>query len=228
MAMMTTTKAAELLGVSRQETRRLARAGDLLVVERVGQAMLLDAASVHRAAAQSRTRGRLWEPHTAWAAIDLLNGGNGAWLSYAARSKLKAKLGHISATEFNALARRRAVRHTFRASGSYLADIQQTLVASGTADTQRTDTDFGLAARSDHVEGYTDAVGLAEIVGAFDLVTDAAGNVTMHETKFTDGLAAGSSAALTALDLSDSLDVRERSAGLQELARLLTVVRAGQ
>ena len=222
---MTTSEAAELLGVSRQETRRLARAGDILVVERVGQAMLLDAASVQRAAAQSRIRGRLWEQHTTWAAIDLLNGGTGAWLSYAARSRLKAKLRHMSSKEFSYLASHRARAHTFRASGSYLAEIQQALVTSGVSDTQRTDADFALAASSDQVEGYTDAAGLAEITDAFDLVADTAGNVIVHEARFTDGLAAGSSAALTALDLSDSLNVRERSAGLRVLDQLLADMR---
>ncbi len=225
---MTTDEAAELLGVSRQEARRLARAGNLLIVERVGQTMLLDAASVQRAAARSRIRGRLWEQHTAWGAVDLLNGGWAAWLSYAARSRLKSKLGHISATELSHLASRRARTHTFRASSSYLTDIQQALVASGAADIQRTDAEFGLAANSDRVEGYTDAAGLAEIVDAFDLVADTAGNVTVHETTFTEGLSAGSSAALTALDLSDSLDVRERSAGLRVLEQLLTEMRTAR
>ena len=225
---MTADEAAEVLGVSAHETRRLARAGDLLIVERVGQAMLLDAASVHRAAARSRTRGRHWEQHTAWAAIDLLNGGDATWLTYLARYKLRGKLATLSARQFNALARRRAVTHTFRASSSYLSDIQQSLVASGAADTQRTDAEFGLAARGDRVEGYTDADGLAEIVDAFDLVADTAGNVTVHETGFTGALSAGSSAALTALDLSDSLDVRERSAGLRLLEQLLAQMRTAQ
>lgn len=222
---MTTDDAAELLGVSVHEARRLARAGDLLIVERVGQAMLLDVASVHRAAAQSRIRGRLWEQHTAWAAVDLLNGGTAAWISYAARYKLRAKLAILSAEQFNALARRRAVTHSFRASGSYLADIQQSLVSSGVADTQRSDVDFGLAGGGERVEGYTDATGMAEVIDAFDLVVDTAGNVTVHETGFTEVLATGSSAALTALDLSDSLDVRERSAGLRVLDQLLTAIR---
>lgn len=228
MVSVTTTEAAEMLGVSRQETRRLARAGDLVVVERVGQAMLLDAASVQRAAGRSRIRGRLWEQHTAWAAVDLLNGGTGAWLSYAARSRLKVKLRQMSARELSYLAGHRGRAHSFRASGSYLDEIQQTLVASGVADTQRTDVEFGLAASSDRVEGYTIAAGLAEIINAFDLIADTAGNVFVHVTAFTDGLAAGSSAALTALDLSDSLDVRERSAGLRVLDQLRDDMRAAQ
>lgn len=228
MATLTTEEAAELLGVSAHETRRLARAGDLLIVQRVGQTMLLDAASVQRAAARFRVRGRLWEPRTAWAAIDLLNGGGAAWLSYLARYKLRIKLALLSAEEFNALARRRAVTHTFRASPSYLDDVRQALVASGVADTQRTDVEFGLAASSARVEGYTDAEGLADIVEAFDLLGAPAGNVTMHETSFSDGLAAGSTAALTAVDLSDSLDVRERSAGLRVLEQLLTQLRAAR
>ncbi len=225
---MTTDDAAELLGVSVHEARRLARAGDLLIVERVGQAMLLDVASVHRAASRSRIRGRLWEPRTAWAAVDLLNGGTAAWISYAARYKLRTKLATLSAEQFNALARRRAVALDFRASVSYLAEIQQALVPSGVADTQRSDVDFGLAGGGERVEGYTDATGLAEVLVAFDLRADTAGNVTVHETGFTDGLSAGSSAALTALDLSDSLDVRERSAGLRVLEQLLTEMRSAR
>ena len=153
--------------------------------------MLLDPASVYRAAAQTRVRGRLWEQPTAWAAVDLLNGGAAAWLNYAARYKLRAKLAILSAEEFNGLARRRAVTHTFRASSSYLADIKHALVASGLSDTQRAYGDFGLAGSRERMEGYTDPAGLAEVIDAFDLVADTAGNVTVHETEFTDGLSAG-------------------------------------
>jgi excisionase family DNA binding protein len=228
MASITTTEAAEFLGVSRHEARRLARAGDLLIVERVGQAILLDAASVHRAAAQSRGRGRPWDQHTAWAAVDLLNGGRAAWLSYAARSRLRARLATLSAEDFGALARRRAVTHAFRSTASYLSEIQQSLVTSGVADLQRTDADFGLAASGERVDGYTDATGLAEIIDAFDLAADTTGNVIVHEVHFTEALSVGSSAAMTALDLSDSVDVRERSAGLRVLELLLTPLRRQQ
>lgn len=225
MLSMTTNEAAEVLGVSGHEARRLARAGELLIVGRIGQNILLDAGSVQQHAARSQTRGRPWDQRTAWAAVDLLNGGRATWLSSAARSRLRAKLAGLSAEDCSALARRRARAQIFRASGSFLPDLRHALVASGVSDLHRTDVYFGLAVGGDQVEGYTDAAGVAELIAAFHLVADPVGNVTLHEVQFTAGLSAGSSAALTALDLSNSLDVRERSAGLRVLSELLVPVR---
>lgn len=169
------------MGVSQHEARRLARVGELLVVGQVGQALLLDAASVHRAAQSAVRRGRPWDQRTAWAAIDLLNTGKGAWLSYSGRSRLRAKLSILSAKDFSVLSRRRAQSHTFRASTSFLAEISPALVLSAAADTQRDDVVLRLVGRSDPVEGYTDAAGLAELIDAFHLVADISGNVTVHE-----------------------------------------------
>jgi len=226
MATITTTAAAELMGVSSREVQRLARAGELVVAERIGRSFLLDAASVHRASRNHARSGRPWDEATAWAAIDLLRGGQASWLGVTQRSRLKARLAALSAVDLGWLARRRAKMHILRTSTSYLADVQQALVRSGTADTRRPDADFGLAASNDRVDGYTDKIGLTEIIAAYGLVDDPDGNVIIRESGFIEGPVEGGSGALTALDLSDSLDVRERSAGLQVLDELLTRLRA--
>ncbi|MET3804270.1 hypothetical protein ABIB25_001256 [Nakamurella sp. UYEF19] len=224
---MTTGEAAVVLGVTQREARRLAQTGDLLVAGTVGRALLLDSASVHRAAGTTARHGRPWNQQTAWAAINLLNGGKATWLGESERSRLKSRLiRRTTAEELNWLARRRAKTSTYRASTSYLTDVQRALVASGVADTGRTDVDFGLAPRRDHAEGYTDAAGVASVVDYYELVPDPTGNVTIHETSCVAGLRMGSSAALTAVDLAGSLDTRERSAGLRVLRELLRSIGA--
>jgi hypothetical protein len=225
-ATMTTAEAGDLLRVSRHQVAVLARTGELGVVGRVGNSIILDAASVYRLAQQEHRRGRPWDAPTAWAAVDLLNGWDAPWVGGSQRSRLRSALRGLEPTQLVSMARRRASDRRFRASRSFLPGIQEALVPSGIADIARLGADVGLSVDHGRVEGYTDPDGVADIVGSFLLVPDPSGNVLIHEALFGKGLSRGPSTVLTALDLAGSLDVRERSAGLRVLDRLLAVRRS--
>ena len=221
---MTTAEAGDLLRVSRHQVAALARTGELEIVGRVGNSIILDAASVHRVAQQEHRRGRPWGAPTAWAAVDLLNGRDAPWVGGSQRSRLRSALRGLEPKHLVSMARRRASDRRFRGSRSFLPGIQEALVPSGIADIARLEVDVNLSEDHGRVEGYTDPDGVADIVESFLLFPDPGGNVLIHEAAFSKGLSRGPSTALTALDLASSLDVRERSVGLRVLDRLLSSI----
>ena len=85
-------EAAERLGVSEPRVRQLLASGDL-AGRRLGRAWLISAESVARMRERgARPPGRPLGPRRAWALLDLLAGGDAAWLASSARSQLRARL----------------------------------------------------------------------------------------------------------------------------------------
>jgi excisionase family DNA binding protein len=85
-------EAAERLGVSEPRVRQLLGSGDL-AGRRLGRVWLVSAESVARMGERgARLPGRPLGPRRAWALLDLLAGGDAAWLASPARSQLRARL----------------------------------------------------------------------------------------------------------------------------------------
>ena len=220
---LTTSQAAELLRVSRKEVQRLARNGALGTAGSFGRAVAVDAVSAQRRLNRRPGRGRPWDPATAWGAIDLLQDGDANWMGTSQRSRLRARLARTDAERFALMVRNRAVTYRYRASESLLDGVAASLVLSGVSNLSV--GDFGLAAEGSTVEGYTDRRGHQDCVRDFFLVADQVGNVILRETPFLDiaitAARAGTGVAVTAVDLAESLEVRERSAGVRVLQQLL-------
>lgn len=82
---------------------------------------------------------------------------------------------------------------------------------------------LGLAETKD-IDGYLAAGDVARIVSRHGLIRDDEGRVTLRATTTSLDLVrdlAGRGVVLAALDLAESLDVRERRAGLEALDRAL-------
>jgi hypothetical protein len=223
---MMSTEASRLLGVSVRQIQRLADAGRLEVVQRVGRTAILDAASVHKLARHGTARGRTWNARTVWAALALLGGdGNVSLSSQSQQWHLRERVRSMQAQDLVRIGRARARTVRYRASASYLDELAKHIALTGTsaidAD-QRIARVFGLSnARAASVEGYAPAETVAKLEHQFALVRDIDGNVTFHVTdgQYQSGRTA--SAATIALDLAGSLDPRQRSAGLRVLRRLM-------
>lgn len=222
---LTTREAAELLQVSRKEVQRLARVGALATAGSFGRAVAIDPVSAQRRLNLAPGRGRPWDPATAWGAIDLLQGGNAHWMGTSQRSRLRGRLARTDAERFAVMVRNRATSYRYRASESFLDGIADRLIPSGVSNLSV--ADFGLAAGGSTVEGYTDSRGRQDCVREFLLVPDQVGNVILHETSFLDMSTAsgGTGVGVTAVDLAESLETRERTAGLVVLQQLLHRVR---
>ena len=220
---MTSSQAAGVLGVGSREVQRLGQVGALTVLGTAGRTTLFDPASVHRYSQQAKAAGRPWTATTAWAAVDLLTGGNAGWLDARRRRRLRARLARLDAAGLIWLARRRSTRAEFDAPDSRLGELRAAVIATSTSDEEeRLDVDFELLPNNRKVHGYIAADLLTDLTGRFGLYPFVAGNVVLQVVGVAPDVTVRASSVLTALDLAGSADPREQSAGRRYLEHALT------
>ncbi|MEZ0065023.1 excisionase family DNA binding protein [Streptacidiphilus sp. MAP12-20] len=104
---LTVPEAAKRLGVSRQRVLALITRKELSA-RRVGSAWILDSANVDMRARES-SKGRPMAARSAWALLDLLQGGDAPWMRADERSRLRGKLRrHPDIAEVAGWCRRRS------------------------------------------------------------------------------------------------------------------------
>jgi excisionase family DNA binding protein len=219
--LMTIEEAATLLGLSRQRVNSLIEAGSLTRVARG----IVSRASVERyLTSRPGQRRRVWTEATAWAAITLLAGGPVHWLGAPQASRLRGILRDITdPLELVDRTRERAVVQTFSAHSSVLPRIAEDLV--------RTDPRIvGLMESSKQIDGYLAADRLESYVNLFGLRESTDGNVVLRLTymdiAIVDDLArVNAIPALLGIDLTSSLDPRERGIGKRILVDVLNEYR---
>ncbi len=225
MPEMTAADAAEHLQVSQRQVRRLANDGVLVITRVVGRTLLLDAASVHHLVGRVRHNGRPWTPATAWAALALLSGLNAPWMDSAALSRLRHRLRAAHAPEVAWLARGRARVHHMQGWGR-----DDGLVPTGVSALRNPEVAarFGLSPSERGADGYVAAADFTDTVTKLGLVEDLEGDITVRVVPDDAGYAVDRPLmAAIAVDLSESLDTREASAGERVLEELLDAFRAG-
>lgn len=207
--------AAERLGVSTRQVQHLVAKGDLRQVARG----VVDETSVDRLlAVRGDSHERAWSESTAWGAVALLSGTDAEWLGERQRSRLKARLRVLSGAGLVERARGRAVVTRYRAHSSAGRYLRTELVHSEEAARK-----LGLADTND-IDGYLTGADVGGVVSRHGLVRDDEGRVTLRATTMSLDLVRDLSSrgvVLTALDLAESLDVRERRAGLDALDQAL-------
>jgi len=223
---MTSAEASRLLGVSSRQIQRLADSGRITIVGHVGRIALLDTNSVLQLRQVGVARGRAWNEATVWSAIALLDGAVEVGIDDAAtRWHLRNRLQNMSAEQLVRVAGHRATIVRYRASASQLRAIGAGVMLAGTSaldDDGELAQTFGLAQSTpDAVDGYVSAEDAAALEDRFFLIRDHAGNVKFRLTKSRRADAHIASVATVAIDLAESLDTRQRSAGLRVLRRLL-------
>lgn len=216
---MTAAQAAEATGLSAHRIGCLARAGEIGAAKS-GNTLLVEAASLHAYAAANQGRGRPMTPEASYGVLWTLSGLEADWLPYAQARRLRLRLQAASAESLSWQLRKRARTRRYRASASFLGAIADSLVPSGESSSFL--GKFGLLQAAGRVEGYCLAAEADELVESFYLVDDAQGNVVVHAAPWLPDSAAGEMpVAAVAADLAQSLDARERAAGLEMLRRLL-------
>lgn len=212
-------EAAERLGVSTRRVQHLVASGHLRQVARG----VVDETSVERLiAVRGDSHVRAWSEATAWGAVALLSGVAADWVGERQRSRLRARLRTSSAVDLVERTRGRAVVTRYRAhssAGKYLlAEIVHPVDVAGR---------LGLA-ETNAIDGYLATDDVAAVVSRHGLIGDDTGRVTLRATTMDLDLVrevCDSALVLAALDLAESLDVRERRAGLDALDRALEVFR---
>jgi len=219
---MTTRDAAGRLGISQRQVQRLIAAGRLPSTRTAGDAWVVEALAVNAMTRARPDRGRPWSPATAWAALWRLSGLEVDWLDRRTTSRLTARLKSISPEELLHATRRRAVIGRYRVSESFLAELRSAVVLSGAG--AMTAATFGMEAASTSLDGYCDSEASNRIVHDFHLIEDARGNATLRAAALRSLPIHGRKTmpiAVVAADLAESLEARERSAGLRVLEDLL-------
>ena len=209
---ISTLEAARALGVSVQQVRRLAAAGELT---RVAHGVInRDSLDRHMAQRQGG-RTRVWAPHTAWGAIAMLSGMQADWLSPTQASRIRAWLrGAADAADLITQTRDRASVKTYYGHPAAVGRLLDELV---TTDEQG----LGLVSPSPGaVDGYLAMNRLDDIVDFFGLRHDPGGIVTIRAT--TIGIRAvrdvnNHGVVLAALDAATSTDPRRRGVGERAL-----------
>lgn len=217
---MTTAEAAGRLHVSQRQVQRLVSSGELAAHRTAGDAWVVDALAVNAWARSRPARGRPWSPEVAWGALWMLSGLDAAWVDDRTRSRLSSRIEGMDAAGIVHACRRRAEVVRCRVSESFVTDLRGVLVQSGAGVTEQ----FGLAGDTTRVEGYCSSDDWPSIRSTFHVAEDARGNATIRVTAFADVLAGDAAAmpkAVVAVDLAESYESRERSAGLRVLEGLL-------
>jgi hypothetical protein len=219
MSMQSTAEAADRLGVSTRQIQHLVARGDLSQVARG----FVDAASVDRLlAVRQGSRRRAWSEETAWGAIALLSGMDAAWLGESQRSRLRKRLREMTVEELVAQCRNRAVTRRYAGHPSAVGRVRAATLSTHIAGRR-----LGLADAAG-VDAYVAADRLDEVVESHALVLDAAGSFTLRSTSMDIELVAQlitETDVVAGLDLAESLEVRERSAGKKALEAALEALR---
>jgi len=214
-SLLAVSEAAERLGVSTRPVQHLVARGEPRSLARG----VVDETSVERLLAVRRgSHTRPWAESTAWAAVALLSGREAGWLGESQRSRLRGRLRGMRADELVDRARERARVSRYVAHRSAGERLRSELV-----DTSSAAERLGLAA-ANAIDGYLDTTDVKAVVSRHGLIRDDTGTATLRATSMDldvvrDLLSA--SDVLPALDLAESLDVRERRAGIDALDRAL-------
>lgn len=217
--MLGVSEAADRLGVSIRQVQHLVASGELNAVVRG----FVDASSVDRLLAiRSGGRGRTWSEPTAWAAAALLSGFGAVWMGESQRSRLRAQLRELSAEQLVARTRNRAIARRYAGHPSAVGRVR-----ASTVSTHLTARRLGLA-DANAVDAYVDADHVDEVVRSHALVLDSSGTFTLRATTMAMDVVrqlVDRADVATALDLAESLDVRERSVGMSALEDALEAFR---
>ncbi len=212
---MAVSEAAERLGVTTRQVQHLVASGELRPLARG----IVDATSVERLlAVRGDSHTRAWSERTAWGAVSLLAGVDAEWMGETQRSRLRSHLRTMTPAELVARARERAQVTRYRAHSSSGAYLRGMLVHSTDAAGR-----LGLA-EADAIDGYLSSNDVASVVRSHGLIRDDEGRVALRATTMDLDVVrdlASRGVVLSALDLAGSLDVRERRAGRDALARAL-------
>lgn len=227
---ITTTEAAEILGISPRRVRALVKSGALTPIGRLGSIWILDRRQLiarRRQAAGNQHwsptahTGRRWSEKTAWAAISLLDSLNsmdslGSTLDAPALSRLRKRLGEISLDRLAWLAGGRARLSTFEGLPGDAAYLREEVAATGlqALSSDAMSGTFDLVAFDRDVDGYVSRERLPVLIAKYNLTPSPTGAFklrTVSEERFECLQANGASATAVALDLLDDGAVRTRS-----------------
>jgi hypothetical protein len=222
--------AAQRVGRSPHELRRLVRAGQVCAHRRAGR-WFVPVSEVRRLQRLPQPVGRPFSPGTAWALLTMLSGDEPQGLSAPRRSQLRRHLREADGHELAARLGRRAIRRLVYAHPSTLDALvaDPRVVPTGLAAAEGAGARL-VAADNDDVEGYvaeSDVAGLYAAHGLAD--AEEVANVVLRIVDDVAQVPRRSKMAATpvaGLDLWESGDARASEEGQRLFADALETFRA--
>ncbi len=212
MELIRTGEAARRLGVSDRQVRHLVARGELDAPRRgIVSVASLEAHVARRGA----VRARVWEPRTAWAAIELLTGGAAGWLGSSQRSRLRRSLDRLDVDSVVSRLRNRADVRTYRFEPPHRDAVADAIVVVREGDAA--------------LDGYVDERALQQVVSAEQLVRRPVGNLTARVLDDAVGqdfveVVAEQGPVLAGVDLAGSTDQEERALGRRIVSEALAAL----
>ena len=243
--LLTREEAASRLAVSTQRVSALC-SNHLLTTYTFGsRKILISLDSVNRYKQQNYKSGRAYAPSLAFAALFMLSSCEVSWINRQQKYRIEAYLRSITPQELVNRSKNRSKTIEYWCRKSRLAELSNHLILSSATGNMR--SQFQLT-QSDKIEGYISSNNLEDLVNKFHLKNKEDGvdgsiiNVKLRiieDSKVFDFINQNLSSRITedtratseksfmpiavcAADLAESLDVRERQAGLNKLSELLT------
>ncbi|MFU8891914.1 MAG: helix-turn-helix domain-containing protein [Anaerosomatales bacterium] len=221
--------AAERLGRSPHEVRRLLRAGQVCAHRRAGR-WFVPVSEVRRLQRLPQPVGRPFSPGTAWALLTMLSGDDPQALSAPRRSQLRRHLREADGHELAARLGRRAIRSLVYAHPSMLDALaaDPRVVLTGLVAAERVGARL-VAAGDDEVEGYVAESEVAGLYAAYGLVdAETVANVSLHvvdDAAQVPRLSEMAAVPVVGLDLWESGDARASEEGRRLFADALETFR---
>lgn len=243
--LLTREEAAAQLAVSTQRVSTLCSNRSLTAYTFGSRKILISLDSVNRYKQQNSKSGRAYAPSLAFATLFMLSGCEVSWINRQQKYRIEAYLRSISPQELVSRSKNRAKTMEYWCRKSRLAELSKHLILS--AATGNMHSQFQLT-QTDKIEGYVSSNNLGDLINKFHLKKSEDGvdssiinlrlrviedsevfdfisqNVSSRITEETRATSIKSfmPIAVRAADLAESLDVRERQAGLSKLSELLT------
>lgn len=243
--LLTREEAAAKLAVSTQRVSALC-SNHLLTTYTFGsRKILISLDSVNRYKQQNSKSGRAYAPSLAFATLFMLSGCEVSWINRQQKYRIEEYLQSITSQELVNRSKNRAKTMEYWCRKSRLVELSKHLILS--AATGNMHSQFQLI-KTDKIEGYASSNNLEDLINEFHLKDKEDGvdssiinvklrviedykvfdfirqNVSSRITEETRATSTKSfmPIAVCAADLAESLDVRERQAGLSKLSELLT------
>lgn len=243
--LLTREEAAAKLEVSIQRVSALCSSHLLTTYTFGSKRILISSDSVNRYKQQKLKSGRAYAPSLAIAALFMLSNYEVPWVNRQQKYRIQSYLRSVSAKELVNRSKNRARITEYWCRKSRLEELSQRLMLS--AATGNMHSQFQLA-QTDKIEGYISSSSLQDLINKFHLKNKEDGaessitnvklrviddfkvfdhicqNIYLQITKNTHKIFTKSfmPIAVCAADLAESLDVRERQAGISKLAELIT------
>lgn len=217
----TTREAAAMLDISVQRVRALVHAGELATAGIPGRSILITEEAVLGATANRGHQGRVFTPSNALAALTMLSGLQTGWINAQQRYSIRQTLLGCDVDKLMRLTRKRGIVHRYWASATMLERMRADHRLRPSGAYPQAAKHLGLAPNGTF-EAYMDAGLLTELKDRYYLSNeDTQPNVRLHAVV---GLRGDGPMPLgvCALDLAESMDIRERSAGRQCLFNMLS------